>query len=81
MNAAFKKWGNSQGIIIPKSILEIVGITENEPVNLSVENGNIVISRIEKTKKTIEEIFEGYTGDFQNEEIDWGDDVGEEVWW
>ena len=69
MNAAFKKWGNSQGIIVPKSILELVGIAENEPVDLCVENGTIVIRKIDKPKKTIQEIFDGYDGDYKGEEV------------
>ncbi len=80
MQAAFKRWGNSHGIIIPKPILEVVGIGENEPVNVSIENGAIVIRKPVPGKKTIEDFFKGYTGRSETLEIDWGVPRGKEVW-
>jgi len=32
-----------------------------------------------KARKTIEELFEGYEGDYEYEEIDWGEPVGAEI--
>lgn len=34
MQATIQKWGNSQGIRIPKAFLEAVGMTENDCVSL-----------------------------------------------
>ncbi|MDR0308637.1 MAG: hypothetical protein LBH87_01745 [Coriobacteriales bacterium] len=31
-------------------------------------------------KKTIADLFEGYTGDYQPQEMDWGSPVGKEMW-
>ncbi|MFI3173986.1 MAG: hypothetical protein R3Y53_02140 [Bacillota bacterium] len=33
-----------------------------------------------KSFKTIEELFEGYEGEYESPEIDWGKPVGDEVW-
>ena len=33
-----------------------------------------------KAKKSLEERFEGYTGDYKCTEYDWGEPVGKEVW-
>lgn len=35
---------------------------------------------VQQDKQTIEELFEGYNGDYVPEEIDWGESVGEEAW-
>ena len=40
-----RAWGNSQGIYIPKKILKEASIGLNDPVELSVVDGGIMISR------------------------------------
>lgn len=34
-----------------------------------------------KEKSTLDELFEGYKGDFKNKEVEWGVDVGLERYW
>ena len=81
-----RKWGNSQAIRIPKNYLDSLGIKENEPVLLSLEDVSIVIKKSRKFNslkerleafygKTIDDIFIENT-----QEIDWGAPEGEEVW-
>lgn len=79
MLSTIQKWGNSQGIRIPKVILDSVQWKENEEVAMTAENGKIIIEKAKK-RKTIVELFEGYKGDYQPEEIDWGSPRGDEVW-
>lgn len=79
MITTIQKWGNSQGIRIPKVILDSVQLKENEEVAMIAENGKIIIEKAKK-RKTIVELFEGYKGDYQPEEIDWGSPRGDEVW-
>ena len=79
MLSTIQKWGNSQGIRIPKVILDSVQWKENEEVAMTAENGEIIIEKAKK-RKTIVELFEGYKGDYQPEEIDWGSPRGDEVW-
>ena len=42
-----RKWGNSQGLYIPKDLLRQLKIAVNDPVSLSVEDDAIVIKRLE----------------------------------
>lgn len=57
-----KKWGNSQGIILPKYILNSIGVTDDD-VELSLEINNndkeIVIKKA-KEPLTIDNLFEGF---------------------
>lgn len=46
MKALIRKWGNSQGVIIPKPILTQLGL-ESE-VEMTIENNAIVLSRPHK---------------------------------
>lgn len=81
MRATIQKWGNSQGIRIPKAFLEALGMMENDIVELSRVDDNIVITKVkEKKELTLEDIFKDYDGKFTAEEFDWGSSVGKEVW-
>lgn len=81
MQATIQKWGNSQGIRIPKAFLEALGMMENDLVELSRVDDNIVIKKVKKeTELTLDDIFEGYEGEDAVEEYDWGSPVGKEVW-
>ncbi|MEQ5186373.1 AbrB/MazE/SpoVT family DNA-binding domain-containing protein [Providencia alcalifaciens] len=51
MNIAIKKWGNSQGIVIPLAILKQLGIEVGQQLDLVVENGTLVLSP--KKKKVL----------------------------
>lgn len=56
MQATIQKWGNSQGIRIPKAFLEALGMMENDIVELSRVDDNIVISKV-KEKKNLQWVF------------------------
>jgi antitoxin MazE len=43
-----RKMGNSLGVLMPKPLLAEFGANSNDPVNIWVENGKIVISLIRK---------------------------------
>ena len=81
MQATIQKWGNSQGIRIPKAFLEALGMMENDLVELSRVDDHIVIKKAKKESKlTLEQIFKDYEGESTAEEFDWGAPVGKEVW-
>ena len=40
-----RPWGNSQGVYIPKKMLSEASIGVNDPVDISVEDGAIVIRK------------------------------------
>lgn len=81
MQATIQKWGNSQGIRIPKSFLEALGIMENDIVELNRVDDNIAITKVkEKKELTLEDIFKGYDGEYVTEKFDWDSLVWKEVW-
>ena len=81
MQATIQKWGNSQGIRIPKAFLDALGMVENDLVELNRVEDNIVITKVKKEKEiTLEDIFKDYDGEYKAEEFDWGSSVGKEVW-
>lgn len=80
MVTRLSKWGNSQGIRIPRELLKEVDFRPDEDLNLSVGNGRIIIEKKHR-HKTLRERAEGYGGKLGlGEEVDWGSPVGREVW-
>lgn len=45
MNITIKKWGNSQGIIIPKPILSSLGVSVDDELNLEIKDDKIILSK------------------------------------
>jgi antitoxin MazE len=87
MRATIVKWGNSRGIRIPKAFLKDIHVSENDPVDITLEDEKIVIKKIKyiKHKTTEERLIEFYGKNFdQNhetqKEVDWGRLVGIEIW-
>ena len=80
MQTSVTKWGNGQGVRISKSVLSDTGIQLNEPLNLIVQNGRIILEKTYQ-KKSLEERakeFGGKLGPY--EEFSWGEPEGREVW-
>jgi len=87
MHTTVVKWGNSQGIRLPKAFLQNMQINENDPVDVMLEDEKIVIKKIIKTEhKTIKQRLMDYYGEnyekhaSPQKEIDWGKPAGNEVW-
>ncbi len=80
MYATIQKWGNSQAIRLPKGILEVADLHENDRVEIEADIDRIVIKRINKKHKTLEERLAGYTGDYKGSEWDTGEAKGKEAW-
>ena len=85
---AIRRWGNSQGIRLSKEIITRMDLAENDTVGISIDNGKMVIEKINKPKysnlterleafykKPIDEIYVENT-----QEVDMGSPKGDEVW-
>ncbi len=78
--AQVKTWGNSQGIRLPKDLMESLGIKLNDFLNLEVQGDHIILTKTFK-HKTLEqraEEFDGKLGPY--EEFEWDKPVGREQW-
>lgn len=79
MTTNIQKWGNSQGIRIPKVLLDTVKWSENEQIVITADNGKLIIEKAEN-RKNIKELFADYKGEYEQVDIDWGNPVGDEIW-
>jgi antitoxin MazE len=48
MRAAVRRLGNSSGVIIPKSLLDEAGVTVGDPLDLTLEEGRIVLAPVQR---------------------------------
>jgi antitoxin MazE len=82
MTTAIVKWGNSQGIRLPKAFLQTINIAENDTVDVLVENEAIIIKKAygKKHKTTKERLANFYGKTSTPIEIDWGKPAGREIW-
>jgi len=94
LTTTIQKWGNSQGIRLPKAILETLSLQDDDRVEIAVENDSIIIkkaTRRRRAKKSLEERLEEFYKKPIDEiladdslctpqEYDWGKPTGKEYW-
>lgn len=78
MYGTIQKWGNSQGIRIPKGALNVARLQENDDVEIIATEESIVLRKARRYR-SLDQLFAGYQGNYQPVEFDTGADVGREV--
>lgn len=77
------KWGNSLSIRIPKNVLDILKLSNNDKVSYQLKDNKIIL-RPEKNESPLRKMFDGFDSIeyFKNEqgnkEDDWGVPQGKE---
>lgn len=79
MQAELKKWGNSLALRLPRHILEGAALKEGTPVELSVEDGALIV-RSTRKKFNLSELLKDHPRPEGLAEHDWGQKTGEEEW-
>ena len=83
-----RRWGNSQGIRLPKDVMAQMDLKEDDTVGIRIYDGKMTIEKINKPKypnlqerleafykKPLDEIYVEST-----QELDVGDPKGNEIW-
>ncbi len=73
------KWGNSLGLRLPKSVAREAQIGEGDTVDVSVDNGTIVV-RPSRPRYSLDQLVGRITVRNRHSETGWGRPVGDEVW-
>lgn len=79
MKSRISKWGNSLAVRIPKAIGSEIEIREGSEVELSIQNGSIIITPV-SSNYHLEDLVQGITAENRHSETDWGAPKGAEVW-
>jgi antitoxin MazE len=79
VKARIQKWGNSLALRIPKSFAAHSNIEQGSVVDLSLDNGRMIVEA-KKQEYSLGELLMRVTKSNLHSEIDFGAPVGKEVW-
>ncbi len=80
MKVQVQKWGNSLALRIPKSFAQETNINQSTVVDLSLEEGEIVIRPVVEPEYSLDELLSRVTKENIHREVDTGKAQGKEVW-
>jgi antitoxin MazE len=75
-----RKWGNSLAVRFPQSLMAQLNLQADGKVEISLDEGRIIISPVKKPKYKLDELLAQITPESLHDEIDFGKPVGKEVW-
>ncbi len=80
MENRLQKWGNSNGVRIPKVFLESLGLKSGDMVNIEREEDKIIITKAQEKKISLKDRIAKYEGPNLVEDFVWDEAKGEEIW-
>lgn len=79
MQTRISKWGNSLAVRLPKPFMEQLGLVEGSEVDISLEQGRLILSAANREYQ-LQDLVDGITTENLHRESDWGRPKGHEVW-
>jgi len=80
MKTTVQKWGNSYAVRIPKSFIKEVGLEYRTDVELTLEDGKLIIRPAAEEAPTLDELLSGVTSKNKHDAVDTGMPMGNEIW-
>ena len=80
MQSLIQKWGNSLALRIPKPFAREIGLDRGVPVDVSLEDGRLIVSPVTEPPIALGRLLEQVTEDNIHREVDTGAATGREVW-
>ncbi len=80
MVTTVKKWGNSMGIRLPKSVVQEVQLAEGATVTVEARQGQIVITPHRKPRYQLKALVGRITARNRHAAVETGKPVGKEIW-
>ena len=80
MKSRIQKWGNSLALRIPKSFASEAGLQKESTVEVSLDDGKLVITPVSEPKLTLKQLLARVTEENLHHEIDSGPTRGKETW-
>ena len=79
MTATISKWGNSQGVRLPKDIIQLLELSIGDKVELKREGNKVIIEPIKKKRYDIKELVKMIPDDYNPHE-EFHTQTGKEEW-
>jgi antitoxin MazE len=80
MKTTVKKWGNSAAVRIPSAIMEAADIRLEDLVDVSEEEGKIIVKRVQSKNYDLDDLVNRITVQNLHEPVDLGSSQGKEIW-
>lgn len=80
MNTHVQRWGNSLAIRIPKVFADETGLEPNDEVEITVRDGQIVLTPMKSKPYSLDDLLAGITPENRHDEWEMGSAVGNETW-
>lgn len=75
LKAVIRPWGNSQGIRIPKEVMNYVGLSVDDELEIEIQKEAILLKKV-NLRKSLREYAAPYDGLGPYTEFDWGEGLG-----
>ncbi len=80
MLSKIQKWGNSQGIRLPKYVLDDAQIHVGDDLEITVKEGQIALKKMAKRKFELAEMVKRMPRGYHTREESFGTPTGKEEW-
>jgi len=80
MKVQIQKWGNSLALRIPKSFAIESKVKQGTVVEVSLEQGKIVVAPVAEPEFTLDDLLAKVTKRNLHQEVDTGSSLGKEAW-
>jgi len=79
MTATISKWGNSQGLRLPKELMRTLHLSTGDKVEITTQDNKIIIERMDRKKYDIRDLVKKIPQDYRTDEV-FQDKFGMEEW-
>ena len=82
MLTRIQKWGNSQGLRLPKAILRDAQVSTGDEVKVSLQGRSIILEPVDRPRRKydLKKLVAKMPKRYKPNELDWGNPLGKEVW-
>lgn len=80
MRVRVQKWGNSLALRIPRSYAAETSLDPGAEVDLTLEDGRLVVTPVTAAPYRLEDLLAGVTPENIHREVDTGPSLGAEAW-
>jgi antitoxin MazE len=80
MRRRVQRWGNSLALRIPKAFLAETNLDEGSEVDLSLEEGRLIVKPVSAPAYSLDDMLNGISPENLHGETDTGQRTGHEVW-
>jgi len=80
MVSKVQRWGNSQGVRLPKTVLDLAHIAVGDEVEIIVDDRQILVKKVPRPKYDLAELVSRIPKRYKAREVNFGRPVGKEEW-